>query len=574
MAAIARTSSRFGSRARIRGVFVVFVLLATVMSGRLFVLQVQQHSELSDRAEAYHLYTDTIPASRGAIYDIGGNLLAGNSTADDLYVDMNKLDKAKSRHLADLLAPALDANPDDLYTLLSRDITGTVRLKGNLSDDQSARVRDLAAAWPLSLDNHAKRTYPNGSLLAATLGYADLDNVGAYGLEGYYEKELGGKAGSSTGEHDALGNIIPLGQQHYTPPQDGNDLTLSIDMNVQYIAERTLDEGMKSSGAVAGQVLVMDPRSGAIIALASRPTFDPNTYYNVPDVAAFANPVVNSLYEPGSTFKTLTWAAALNEGKVNLNIGMDEPHCKSVYGYNICNTSTAHPGESLATGLAVSDNMMAMSLAEMLGKDKFYQYLHDFGIGQPTNVDLPGEETGLVNTPAQEGWGPLNLDTNAFGQGISVTPLQLTTAVSAIANGGYLMQPYVVQRVSDKQGKIISETQPKLVREVLSQSTCDAMRELMVGVVEQGTGVLAKTKGYRIAAKTGTAQIPHPGGGYEANGTIGSVVGFAPADDPKFVILVKLDRAKSSQWGEYTAVPVFANIARELFVYYKVQPNQ
>ena len=569
-----RTGRGLSPRARVRVVFSVFVLLAMALTGRLFVLQVQQHADLSQKAEAAHLWTDTIPATRGAIYDINGGLLAGNTTADDLYVDMSKLgNQSERRRLADLLAPPLNANPDDLYITLSKDLTGTLRLKGNLSDEQSARMTELANDWPLQLQTHAKRAYPNGVLLAHVLGYADLDNIGAYGLEGYYDKQLGGTPGSSTAEHDAMGNTIPLGQQRVVPPVDGNDLTLSIDMNVQYMVERALDDGMKSTGAGAGQVIIMDPHTGAIIAMASRPTFDPNTYYNQPDVSAFINPVVNTVYEPGSTFKTLVWAAGLDDGKITPDTTISEPHCAIKYGYTICNTSTAHYDETPATGLAVSDNIFAMSIAERLGQDDFYKYLNNFGIGQPTNIDLPGEGSGLVSQPSDTGWGPLTLDTNAFGQGISITPLQLLTAVTAVANGGHLMQPYVVQRITDKQGKVVSETQPKVVRDVLNSSTTDAMREMMVGVVEHGTGVLAKTPGYRIAAKTGTAQVPRPGGGYEASATIGSVVGFAPADDPRFVMMVKLDRPQSSQWGENTAVPIFANIARQLFVYYKVQPT-
>ncbi len=581
MAAIARGATKelrtgrgLSPRARVRVVFSVFVLLALALTGRLFVLQVQQHADLSRKAEAAHLWTDTIPATRGAIYDINGGLLAGNTTADDLYVDMGKLGSvSERRRLADLLAPPLNANPDDLYITLSKVMSGTLRLKGNLTDDQSVRMRELANGWPLQLQTHAKRAYPNGVLLSHVLGYADLDNVGAYGLEGYYEKQLGGTPGSSTAEHDAMGNIIPLGQQRVAPPADGNDLTLSIDMNVQYMVERALDDGMKSTGAGAGQVVIMDPHTGAIIAMASRPTFDPNTYYNQPDVSAFINPVVNMVYEPGSTFKTLVWSAGLDEGKITADTTISEPHCAIKYGYTICNTSTAHYNESPATGLAVSDNIMAMSIAERLGKDDFYKYLQNFGIGQLTNIDLPGEGQGLVNQPSDAGWGPLNLDTNAFGQGISITPLQLLTAVTAVANGGHLMQPYVVQRITDKQGRVVSETQPKVVRDVLNSATTDVMREIMVGVVEHGTGVLAKTKGYRIAAKTGTAQVPRPGGGYEGSATIGSVIGFAPADDPRFVMIVKLDRPQSSQWGENTAVPIFANIAHQLFVYYKVQPT-
>lgn len=580
MASIARGATKelrtrgLSPRARVRVVFSVFVLLAVALTGRLFVLQVQQHDELSQKAEAYHLWTDTIPATRGSIFDINGGLLAGNTTADDLYVDMSKLgDMSERRRLADLLGPPLNQNPDDLYVTLSKDITGTVKLQGNLNADQSAKMKELGQDWPLALDTHARRSYPNGTLLAHVLGYANLDNVGAYGIEGYYDKQLGGTAGSSTAEHDAMGNTIPLGQQRVVPPVDGDDLTLTIDMNVQYMVEQALADGMKSTGASAGQVIIMEPHSGAIVAMANSPTFDPNTYYTQPDMSAFSNPAVNTVYEPGSTFKTLVWAAGLEAGKITPNTTIDEPHCRVKYGYTICNTSTAHPGETINTGLAVSDNIMAMDIAERLGADDFYKYLKDFGIGQLTNIDLPGEETGLVSDPTMTGWGPLTLDTNAFGQGISITPLQLLTAVTAVANGGHLMQPYVVQRITDRQGQVVSETQPKVVRDVLSSATTDEMRELMVGVVENGTGVLTQIKGYRVAVKTGTAQVPNASGGYDGSATIGSVVGFAPADDPRFVMIVKLDRPKSSQWGENTAVPIFANIARQLFVYYKVQPT-
>jgi len=566
---------------RVRGTFIVFVVLAVALIGRLFVLQVQQHDVLTQRGDNQHLQSKSLPAERGNIYDRNGNLLAGNATAYDLYADLTHLPKMEDRRtLADSLAQLTDSSPEDMFASLSAQITGTRKLRANLTDDQKDRLDAVMSdhSDSLWLEAHSRRTYPNGNLLATVLGYANSENVGAYGLEGAYEKVLGGKPGLLKAEYDATGTEIPLGQRQYEPPVDGQDIYLTIDMNVQFIAERNLDEGMRATGAKSGQVVILDPKSGEILALAARPTFDPNNYSQYTnDLSLFRNPVVNDIYEPGSTFKVLTWAMGVNEGKITPDFALDLPACRELYRQRICNHDrTAHAAESMETGLAISDNIAAMKIAEMVSKDRFYQYLKQWGIGQTSGAGFgESEEPGLVYFPGDKGWNDLNFYTNSFGQGIAITPLQMVVAIVPVANGGNLMQPYIMQKIVDKHGVVVKQSSPQVKSQLLSPDAAQMTTEMMEAVVERGTGRLAKTvetKAYRIAAKTGTAQVPLRGGGYDPNNSIGGVVGFAPAEDAKFVALVKLDRPTSSQWGELTAVPIFGYITRDLLTYYNVQP--
>lgn len=567
---------------RVRSTFVVFAIIAFALIGRLFVLQVQQQPEFQQRADNQHIKRTPLPAERGNIYDRHGDLLAGNSTAYDLYVDLTRLkDLRARRELADTLAPLTDSSPEDMFADLSAQITGTRKLRGNLTPEQKERLQPTLDdnSDKLWLESFSRRVYPNGTLLAATLGYVNMENVGGSGIEAYYNDLLAGKPGLVKAEYDATGNRIPLGQQQIDQPQDGHDIYLTIDLNVQFIAERKLDEGLKATGARAGQVIIIEPKTGELLAIASRPTtFDPNDFQSYTyDLNNFRNPAVNDTYEPGSTFKVLTWAMGVNEGDITPNTVMGLPGCLELYKRMICNhDKTAHPGETMATGLAISDNIAAIKIAEMVGLDRFYQYLRDWGIGEATGIELNGEEVGLVNFPPDFPWGPLNFYTNSFGQGITITPLQMANAIVPVANGGKLMRPYIVQRIADKQGATVKQTSPEVKRQVISPEAAQMTTEMMEEVVENGTGRLAKTpetKAYRIAAKTGTAQVPLPGGGgYDPNSSIGGVVGFAPAEDPRFVMLVKLDRPTSSQWGELTAVPIFGSITRELLTYYNVQP--
>jgi cell division protein FtsI/penicillin-binding protein 2 len=569
---------------RIWAVLGMFLLGALYIGARLFQLQVLDQAKMADRVETNITRTDQILPNRGIIRDARGFLLAGDSVASDLYLDKTHKTDADIRNIADLLGPVLAEAPEDLYSRI-RGVTGTntLLLARRLDGDAAARVRQLRNTWDVVqgsvwLDQQPRRDYPNGTFASHLLGFTDYDNQGQYGIEQYYDDKLAGTAGYITAERDS--NLIPLpvGETRQKAASDGADLTLSIDSAVDFLAERYLDLMLKDTRADNGMILIADPFTGAIQALATSPRFDPSHFTDVTDWGIFKNPAVSDVYEPGSTFKALTMAAAIDSGAVTPDTTFSCAGMVNVYGATIFNsTHTAHGVESMKEGLARSCNIAIDYAATSVGEKKYYEYLKAFGIGQPTGVDLAGEVDGLIAWPGDEGYTPLNLYTNGFGQGVSVTPMQLIAAESVVANGGLLMKPYVVSTVS-RNGQPVLVNKPTVVRRVISEESAATVREMLGWAVDTtDAGKLAKVPGYSTAAKTGTAQIPQPGGGYEPDGpghTIASVMGYAPIDHPRFIMLIRLDRPTSSIFGGETASPSFGRLAAQLFQYWKVPPDQ
>jgi cell division protein FtsI/penicillin-binding protein 2 len=320
-------------------------------------------------------------------------------------------------------------------------------------------------------------------------------------------------------------------------------------------------------------ILIMDPHTGGLLALAMQPTFDPNDFTHVEDWSVFKNPAIANQYEPGSTFKILSYASSIDAGAVTPDTTFNCAGAITVYGWTINNSELrAHGAESMRAGFGASCNIAADFAVTQLGEEGFYHYLQDFGLGQPTGIDMAGEAPGTLYLPGTEYYSPINLYTNAFGQGIAVTPIQLITAVSAIANGGKLMKPHVVASIS-RNGKVIQQNDPTVVRQVLKPETAAQVREMMVYAVEEGLGKMGRIPGYRVAAKTGTAQVPGTAG-YNGAGTLASVIGIIPAYDPKFVMYVMLNRPTSSIWGSTTASPAMARLSAQLLQYYKIAPTE
>jgi len=368
------------------------------------------------------------------------------------------------------------------------------------------------------------------------------------------------------------------------PPQDGANLQLTIDPFIQQIAERELQQAVQEQQADGGTIIVLDPRTGAILAMTSWPFFDPNRWQEYPPEVYGRNPAIGTVYEPGSTFKIITAAAALSSGVVTTTTTVDDTGWLVRYGQPLRNFDATPRGPlTLAGMLYYSSNVAALQFNELVGPESYYRTLTRFGFGQPTGVDLAGEESGIVNFYGSSGYNPLTFLINAYGQGISVTPLQLVQAAAAIANDGVMMRPYVVQQVC--RGKECVRTEPQVVGKPIEASIAQAVREMMVDAANHYAPVIWGPRtgswrdqwlvpGYRVGAKTGTASIPLPGGGYDPSYTIGSVLGIAPVDEPRFVVLVKIDRPKKDTLGVLTAIPVYYNLVDQLLRYAHIPPDR
>ncbi len=563
---------------RIWAVLLVFVGFSGYIALNLFKVQVLENQTMAGKVEANITSTEQVQPSRGLIYDTQGYLLAGNAVAEDLYLDKNHKSASEIRTITDLLAPIIEDSPDELYDRVMA-VTGIspILLHRRLDSDAADRVLQLreqplvrSSVW---LDPGARREYPNATAAAQILGFADYDNNGQYGIEEFYNDQLAGTPGEVTAERDSAGYVLPVGDARTKPAIDGSDLTLTIDNAVQFMAEQELARSISEYQAKDGLILVMDPHTGALLAEATWPTFDPNDFTHVTDWGLFKNPAVSNQIEPGSTFKILTYSASIDAGAVTPDTTFNCAGTIMVYGWPISNSDhTPHGTESMTQGFSRSCNIAADFAATQLGEEGFYRYIQAYGIGKPTGIDLAGEVPGTLALPGDDGYSPINLYTNAFGQGVAVTPIQMITAAAAVANGGKLMKPYVVQRIT-RNGKVIQQNEPTVVRQVIKPETAAQVRDMMVTAVEEGIGTLGAVPGYRVAAKTGTAQVPGTAG-YNGAGTLASVMAFMPAYDPKFIIYILLNRPLSSQWGATTAAPSMARLGGQLLQYYKIPPTE
>jgi cell division protein FtsI (penicillin-binding protein 3) len=425
------------------------------------------------------------------------------------------------------------------------------------------------------LDPEPSRIYPFGAFASHLLGFTNDDLQGNYGVEGQYNDLLDGTPGKLVGERDALGNVIGLTQSTWDSPVDGADLVLTLDSAVQRAIEEVLDDVVKEQRALGGTIIVQDTQTGAILGIANRSTFNPNVYENVPDPSLFLNPAISTIYEPGSTFKSIVMAIGIDSGAVTPEtVHNDEPGFIALEdGSKIYNFEHAVYGDiTMEQVLQYSSNLGAIFVAEQIGQERFYQALQAFGFGVPTGVDLQGEEAGILTLPGEAGWNDVLHYTNAFGQGIACTPLQLVNAFSAIVNGGRLMEPYIVSEVHD--GDNVTVTQPQQIRQVISAESSATMRAMLESVVHHPDSYYSSVDGYRIGAKTGTAQIPSPDGGYIEDATIASIVGFGPVADPRFTVLVKIDWPKKGETGLAVSGPALTRVFEQLFMLYGIPPTE
>ncbi len=555
-------------RRRVMAMFFFIILAVAVLIGRLAWLQILRSEELYDAA--WEQWNRTIPARspRGQIYDREGKMLAGSATVDTVVAVPAQIEDPGET--AKLLAPLLDLEEGELLEKLTMNLS-SIYLKRKVTPEISQAVRELDLPG-IVFTTEGQRFYPNGTLASQLLGFVGMDE-GLAGLEAYYEEYLKGKEGYLLFPSDNLNRPIPHEIKRFVPPKEGMDLYLTIDETIQYIIERELARAMIEFQPKTAMAIAADPHTGAILAVASKPDYDPLRYEKF-ESKYWTLPPVTSSFEPGSTFKLVTLCAAVEEGLYNEK---EYYFCRgfaTVGGHNIhCWTGSGHGSITYLQAVESSCNPAFINLGQRLGEEKLFGYIRAFGYGKPSGIDYPGESGGLVFEAEQV--GPAELATSAFGQGVSVTPLQQVMAVSAIANGGKLMKPYLVQKICNVDGEVVYEQKPELVRQVISKSTAEKVAWIMENVTIRGSGMNAAIEGYRIATKTGTAQKPAPRGGYIPGEYVVSIIGFVPVEDPQIVLYVAVDGAsRGPQWGSQIGAPLFKRILTDVINYLQVPPSE
>ncbi|MCU0512230.1 MAG: penicillin-binding protein 2 [Anaerolineae bacterium] len=544
-----------------------FLMLVLVVVALGLLIQISRYQwlppnverELQLRGSQNTSSVRRLPAERGIIYDQGGQPLAVNTLQYEIGASPNLITANRKREVAAALAVILGRDEFQIYQQLTS-ATPWQQIARPVTADVGQQIAD-EDIFGVVINPLSKRFYPQGTLAAQLIGFVieDNDNTrGAMGVEGYYNDQLAGRV-----IDQQVSNIPFQLPTRSDGGQRGMNLVLTIDRDVQFWTEYELNRAIQSTNATGGTIIVMNPRNGDILGMASYPTFDPNNFQQVDDPALLTNPAIAAAYEPGSVFKIVTVAAALNSSTITPQWTYNDQGVITVGGVDVRNWDrNAYGVVDATTALSRSLNVGMATMALEMGPDRFYSGLRAFGIGQRTGVDLPGEEGGILKTPGDPDWSEGDLATNSFGQGVSVTPLQMITAVAAIANDGLMMQPRLVKQIVD--GETITNAQLLPAGRAVSAETAEIVTGMMIrAVTDEGGGVpLAQIPGFVIAGKTGTAQIPFAAG-YEPNVSIASFVGFLPADDPQLIILVKLDRP-SGYWGSVVAAPVFKQLAERL----------
>jgi cell division protein FtsI/penicillin-binding protein 2 len=557
------------SRIRIACIALLFGFFCIL--GRLFYWQVVKADELSAMGKSQYGTAITISSERGDIKTSDGFPIATNKLSYLVYVNPKEVKEKKI--LAKVLSPVLEVDEGSISAQLALD-RFWVPLRRGIDVKKKEEIEKLKLPG-IGFEESSVRFYPEASLAAQLIGFVGKDDLGEdtgyFGLEGYYDRQLKGKTIKTIKVQDALGRPIISQQSDDITQQKGRTLTLHIDRAIQYSVEKKLKNAVEKYGAKSGMVGIIDPKTGSIIANASYPSFDPRNFIEYkPEL--YRNPFISDAYEPGSTFKALVMAAGIDDKKVKADTKC--PICAKpveIGGYEIRTWNNKYiENITMADVIMHSDNTGMVYVAQKLGLDTILGYFDKFGIGQNTGIDLQGEVAPSIRE--RNSWYPIDVATAGFGQGISVTPIELLSAFSAIANSGVRMEPHVVSKIETNDGETV-EIEPKVLSQPISEKTAKVMTEILVHAVHNGEAQFARVKGYRMAGKTGTAQIPIAGH-YDPNKTIASFIGFAPADDPKFAMLVIIDRPTSSIYGAETAAPLFFDIAKDLLTYYGIPPTE
>lgn len=561
---------------RIKILFIIIAVVGVFVFLRLFQLTILENKSYADAAKKQHWTENEVQPKRGTIYvkDPNGDLypLATNIKLYKAYVDL--ANSSNHDKTAENLASALKMNKDEILNLFnSSESKRYIPIKRKLSDEEVEKIKNLNDR-AIGLEPENWRIYPEKELASQVLGYVNGDDNGEGGIEQYFNEELKGVPGLYKAESDSLGNKILTGRDVSVEAKDGEDVVLTINRDIQAQAELALKTAVEKNNAKDGSVIVMDPKTGSILAMANFPTYDPNNYNEVKDYSLFKNSAISDVYEPGSIFKVLTMAAGLDTKKIEPSTKFTDTGALTLNGSTIRNSDLKAHGEVTMTYvLEQSLNTGSSFVQSLLGKNLFYDYLIKFGLGMPTGIESPDgtEGTGKVYKPSEV--NDHTYATMSFGQSISTTPLQMIMDFAAVANGGKLMKPHLVQERIATDGQK-TEYNPDLGRQVISPEAATKLTGMMVSVVVNGHGKQAIIKGYKVAGKTGTAQVPDPKGGYSAGKNIGSFIGFAPADSPRFVVLAKIDEPKGVAWAESTAAPIVGEILQNLLNYYQVPPTE
>ncbi|MDF1542549.1 MAG: penicillin-binding protein 2 [Anaerosomatales bacterium] len=561
---VKRRSARRPGRERHGLVLVLISLGLLAIGARLVYLQVYAAPAYAEKAYAQRTRDIEIAPKRGTIYDREGDPLAVSREARTIYASPRFVTDATST--AEALAHVLGGDTAEYAERLQKD-SGFAYVSRKVEVEQAEAVEALGLSG-IGILKDSRRAYPSGELAAQVLGFVGTDGDGLWGLEQYYDDVLSGEPGSVLAERDPFGRPIPGGVMHYEDPVDGRDIVLTIDKDIQYTAQVALQQAVEQWCAAAGSVLVMDPRSGEILAMASVPGFNPNRFWEA-DASFYRNRPVTDVYEPGSTFKSITAAAVIDAGLFGPESMFELPPTLKIGGRTI---KEAHPRPtvnwSLTDIVTNSSNVGAVRLGMALGEKPLYDYLERFGFTAATGVDFPGESVGYL--PAVENWSATSIANIPFGQGVSMTPLQLARALSAIGNGGELVTPHFLLEAPEDSG--VQTTWPK--KRAISRHAAAATREVMTAVITEGTGGAAAVDGYEVAGKTGTAQKARTDGrGYAAGKYIGSFSGFLPADDPQVLVIVIIDEPKGAIYGGVVAAPAFSEVASFAVSHLKIPPT-
>lgn len=547
-------------RARQVAILLFFLLALTLLLLRLLYLQVIRHNFYIKRADEQHTVSVEIPPKRGTIFDRNMRVLAVNLNTDSVFANARQV--KDKRQVSKILSSILNLDANFIFERLSRN-KSFVWIERKISKQESSQIKRLKIDG-IDTINESKRFYPDKSLACHLLGAVDIDNAGLEGLELYYNKYLKGESGWLISTQDARRKLLESYQNEFIPPKNGLDIVLTIDEVIQYIAEKELAKVYEKYNAKAASIIVMNPRNGDVLALASLPNFDLNDLAKRP-VESIRNRAINDFFEPGSSFKIVTASAALEENVVGLN---DKFYCENgayKVGRRILHDHTPHGIMTFREIIEKSSNIGTVKVASLFGAEKMYKYIKAFGFFDRTGIDLPGEVVGM-NRPVSK-WSGVSMLAIPMGQEVTTTAVQLACAISVISNNGLLVKPRIVRQIIDENNQVAKDFPPKVLRRVISAETASKMRSILMGVVESGTGKKAKVEEYNVGGKTGTAQKVEPGGTYSHERFIASFIGFAPAGKPILSIVVCVDEPRPVYYGGDVAAPVFKNVADESLKY-------
>lgn len=552
---------------RITFLFILFIIFYFLLIYRLYNIQVIQSNKFEEIAQQEHLTSLSIEGERGNIYDRNLKKLVVNVNIQSLFAIPPKIENPREAALK--ISLILNLETKEVLDKLNQK-RPFVWIKRKLNETEVEEIKKLNLEG-LDFLKESKRFYPKKYLASNLMGFVGIDNQGLEGLELFFDQELKGLPGLVVLERDALGGKIPLSIKELNTHRDGNSIVLTIDEFIQYITEEALDKAFQKYKAKAGVAIVVEPKTGEVLAMAVRPSYDPN-YFNKYTLDLWRNLAITNTYEPGSTFKIVTIATALEEGVVKLD---DQFYCKGWTNYNghIFHDIHQHGSQNLTDIVKNSCNVGIIQAGTRLEQKVFEKSIRNFGFGMLTEINLPGEANGLIRS--SKDWSKMSLASISIGQEISVTPIQLIMAISAIANRGTLMKPLIVKEILDSNQNSVKVFKPKPVRQVVSAETALTMTKILEQVVIDGTGMEAKLDEYQVAGKTGTGQIFDFATGKYSNSAYTSLfVGYVPAENPKISILILLDQPKGSYYGGTVAAPVFKEIASKVLPYLSIPPNQ